>query len=569
LFVPRLENLEERTVPSTLTVVNPNDTGAGSLRNAITHANSGDTIVFDPSLDGQTITLSSELTISRSLDIEGPGPGRLTISGNDSNRILVINGGLTVTINGLTLSHGNAQQGSSFPSGAAGGGAIVNDGSVLSLAGDVFTDNLSVGSGNGPKGGAIANYDSGYLTVTDSTFTGNRADGRVKDGTFAEGGAIFSDRGGPSMTILRCTFLDNQAIGGDGGVLGPRAFSIGAASGGAIHIEGASTLTVTDSTFTGNQAIGGSGGSAPTGTSQGSYYIDGGEGGAIVNHDGATLIVSGSTFTSNQALGGSNATGATIPLGWLGVGIGGAVDNEGPATITSCAFIGNQALGGSGNTGGGGGLLVGVGYGGGLDNELHPASLTVSNCTFTGNRAAGGAGNTGGIFAGDGIGGGLSVFFGVKATVQGSTFTSNQALGGQGATGANGADGLGGGLANVLGSTLTLSSCTLTCNQATGGAGGTRGNGGNGFGGGLFNDGLSIFPGNFGTPTTLTVLKSTITNNDAVSGAAGASGNAGLGIGGGAYFASGGMDCLDVHTSISGNAASTSDDDVFGVFTPC
>ena len=40
LFVPRLENLEERTVPSTLTVVNPNDTGAGSLRNAITHANS-------------------------------------------------------------------------------------------------------------------------------------------------------------------------------------------------------------------------------------------------------------------------------------------------------------------------------------------------------------------------------------------------------------------------------------------------------------------------------------------------------------------------------------------------
>src|SRR5262249_14340209 len=144
----------------------------------------------------------------------------------------------------------------------------LNDGSVLSLAGDVFSDNLDVGRG-GPKGGAIANYDSGVLTVTDSTFIGNRADGRVQGGAFAEGGAIFSDRDGPSMTVIRCTFLNNQAIGGDDEVLGPGSFAVGAASGGAIHIEGSSPLTVIDSTFIGNQAIGGSGGSAPKGTRQG------------------------------------------------------------------------------------------------------------------------------------------------------------------------------------------------------------------------------------------------------------------------------------------------------------
>src|SRR6266446_4807987 len=73
-FVPRLESLEDRTVPSTLTVLNNHDGGAGSLRDAIGHAKDGDTIVFAPSLNGQTIALTSdELAIKKSLDIEGPG----------------------------------------------------------------------------------------------------------------------------------------------------------------------------------------------------------------------------------------------------------------------------------------------------------------------------------------------------------------------------------------------------------------------------------------------------------------------------------------------------------------
>src|SRR6266550_4208451 len=54
-FLPRLESLEDRTVPSTLTVVNAFDKGAGSLRDTISHANSDDTIVFDAGLNGQTI----------------------------------------------------------------------------------------------------------------------------------------------------------------------------------------------------------------------------------------------------------------------------------------------------------------------------------------------------------------------------------------------------------------------------------------------------------------------------------------------------------------------------------
>src|SRR6266852_4867962 len=87
-FVPRLELLEDRTVLSTLTVTNPADSGDGSLRTAIAAAQSGDQIVFDTSLKGQTITLTSgPLAISQSIDIEGPVAGQLAVSGNHASRV--------------------------------------------------------------------------------------------------------------------------------------------------------------------------------------------------------------------------------------------------------------------------------------------------------------------------------------------------------------------------------------------------------------------------------------------------------------------------------------------------
>jgi hypothetical protein len=77
---PRLEFLEDRRLPSTLTVTNNLDSGSGSLRADIAAAQSGDTINFDPSLNGQTITLNSELFIGgpiHNLTIQGPGAGQL------------------------------------------------------------------------------------------------------------------------------------------------------------------------------------------------------------------------------------------------------------------------------------------------------------------------------------------------------------------------------------------------------------------------------------------------------------------------------------------------------------
>jgi hypothetical protein len=86
----------------------------------IAAAVSGDTIVFDSSLKGQTITLTSgELVIDKSLEIEGPGAKHLTISGNDASRVFdIVTAGLTVTIAELTIA-GRAVQGAASITWAA------------------------------------------------------------------------------------------------------------------------------------------------------------------------------------------------------------------------------------------------------------------------------------------------------------------------------------------------------------------------------------------------------------------------------------------------------------------
>src|SRR6266850_6081439 len=64
-----------------IVVTNTTDSGPGSLRQAIILANDGDTIDFDPALNGQTVTLTSdELLISKNIMISGPGANLLTVA---------------------------------------------------------------------------------------------------------------------------------------------------------------------------------------------------------------------------------------------------------------------------------------------------------------------------------------------------------------------------------------------------------------------------------------------------------------------------------------------------------
>lgn len=94
---------------ATLTVTTAADSGPGSLRDAIAAATDGDTIQFDPALNGQTIGLTSgEIAIAKNITISGPGTNLLTVARSSGTfRIFHITPGHTVTIADLTISGGN------------------------------------------------------------------------------------------------------------------------------------------------------------------------------------------------------------------------------------------------------------------------------------------------------------------------------------------------------------------------------------------------------------------------------------------------------------------------------
>ena len=65
---------------TTITVTNGNDSGAGSLRQALAQANDGDTINFDPSVNLVMLT-TAELVITKSITISA-SPQMVTATGS-------------------------------------------------------------------------------------------------------------------------------------------------------------------------------------------------------------------------------------------------------------------------------------------------------------------------------------------------------------------------------------------------------------------------------------------------------------------------------------------------------
>jgi len=151
---------------ATITVTNGNDSGPGSLREAITAAQPGDTITFDRSVATVTLT-SAQLTISTTLTIDGGTTGvtivRSDEAGTPDFRIFEITGG-DVTLDSLTIRNGLA---SVSPDNSGGG--IRNDGGTLTVINSTLSGNTA-----SDDGGGIANI-SGTLEVTTSTLSGNRA----------------------------------------------------------------------------------------------------------------------------------------------------------------------------------------------------------------------------------------------------------------------------------------------------------------------------------------------------------------------------------------------------------
>jgi hypothetical protein len=254
-------------VPSTLTVTSTADSGAGTLRAEIAAANPGDTINFDPSLNGQTITLTSgDLVLNKSLTIDGPGASQLAISGGityyqnnylsspifgNSSRVFEVEGsGTNVTLSGLTITNGSSHGGSDYGMGGAilnyysssltvsgctvsnswayNGGGIYNLGSTLNIINSTLSDNVAHGSDPYGEGGGLYSSPFGNCSVsmTDCILSGNYADNG--------GGAVWVQN--TNMTVNGCTVTGNSA----------------SSAGGIDDYFNDDTLTVTDSVFSNN-----------------------------------------------------------------------------------------------------------------------------------------------------------------------------------------------------------------------------------------------------------------------------------------------------------------------------
>jgi hypothetical protein len=300
---------------ATMTVSNLNDSGAGTLRQLVGTSNAGDTIVVPSGI----LILNSSITIPHSLAIQGPGPGALILDAGGMDRAFVIASGDPVILSGMTITDGfvqgtNGPNGTeSSPAGQPGGG--VEGGAILDENGsgsDVLIVSNCWFTANRAQGGNGGDGHDGLDSITSTP------DGPGGQGGNAAGGAIV----GLGQIILdNCTFSENSAVGGQGGLGGnfssdfANAFAQPGGPGGNVN-GGAVVCTVChciNCTFALNVVEGGAGGQG------GNCNWTGGDGGL-----GGTA--------SGGALSGPNP----------------------PSSFISCTIYSNSAVAGSGGLGGSG-----------------------------------------------------------------------------------------------------------------------------------------------------------------------------------------------------------------------
>ena len=141
--------MEERTLLSGFVVSNIDDSGPGSLRQAILDANDqsgANHITFDPTAFAtpQTITLTSgQLELSNTSGTEtitGPAAG-VTVSAGGSSRVFQLDSSVPASISGMTITGGKLYY---------GGAGLYNDGGTITLTGCTINGNYaSYGDGGG------------------------------------------------------------------------------------------------------------------------------------------------------------------------------------------------------------------------------------------------------------------------------------------------------------------------------------------------------------------------------------------------------------------------------------
>ena len=335
---------DEPATPVTLTVDTFVDESDGdfspgdlSLREAIelTNENVGaDTIRFDLSLAGGSIVLGgTELLMTDDVTIEGLGAGQLTVDGGMSSRILHVDSAtieqIEVFITGLTLTGGFETDSSRL------GGALYNNGELVTLAASVVSNNAAY------NGGGIFNDTGSEMIVTDSTLSGNSST-YTDDFPFNEGGGAVLNDG--LLTVVDSTISGNSSGWRGGGIFNSANGSLFATrstfsnnttqrQGGGVY-NGLGIVTVTASTLSNNTAVN--------------------LGGGGIASSGGQVAVIGSTLTSNSAtrFGGGitllqsselTVLNSTLSGNSAGDGGGGISIVSGTATVINSTLSGNSA----------------------------------------------------------------------------------------------------------------------------------------------------------------------------------------------------------------------------------
>jgi len=185
------------------------DSGAGSLRDALSQVCSGTTITFDITGAGpHTITALTPLVVDKNTTIKNNSGESITVSGGNLVRVFNVNSGKTASIIGLTISGGK---------GSTSGGGILNDGTLTIVNSTLSGNNTDI------DGGGISNSATGTLTLINTTISGNNAAGN--------GGGV-ANLGG-TVTSINSTITNNRADND--------ANSIGT-GGGINNVSGTTTL---------------------------------------------------------------------------------------------------------------------------------------------------------------------------------------------------------------------------------------------------------------------------------------------------------------------------------------
>jgi hypothetical protein len=323
---------------ATITVTTNADSGAGSLRNAISSATAGDTITFDSS---RTVTLSSgQLTIAKNLTIDGDldnnGTADVTIDAAYTSRIFNVTSG-TVTLDGLTLTRGMAS-GAGGDDGQAGGSGL---GGAISNIATLTLNNTTVAQNAATGGGGGGGMSAGYVGGGGGGGSGANGVGGASGGTATNGFYTYPGLPGSSGSGGNGGSYDGIRFGGRGGS------ASGGGAGGSSPGGGYSTGGAGATATIGGITIGGGGGGSGWDATGGA---GGDAAGAIYNT--GTLNITGTSVISNNlaAGGGGGGAGGSGNHGGLGGRGVGALWNTGTVNITSAnlaAISGNVANSGS------------------------------------------------------------------------------------------------------------------------------------------------------------------------------------------------------------------------------